>query len=690
MRSIHTSKRFIVGVVLAGVTAASGAFAQSSEAGDAEPGSSRAEDRDEDRAGDDEDVERIVVMGVRGGELAEGPSAFATRIDPEDFEGEQKSLEDLLAESPGVQIRRFGGAGERSEISIRGFASSQVVVALDGVPLNSAFGGGVDLSAIPVELLESVEVQRGGGAVSMGSGAMGGVVQLRTKRPGEVASSQVKGRVGSFDTYNASAFHGAPGEVADYGIGYSFFRTEGDFEYQRPIRVLPDGTRIVPDPRSGDRINNEHERHTLVANVGRELPKGSYLQLSQILGYRSQGEPGPDGGAIGTSGGQQEHAHLRELSSISQLRWEAIDLGLVGVTSSAHASYRHQHRRFKDEDPALSFAPIDSEDDDSTASLGFASTWRGAAFGLDHAFDVSLGGQREALDADDISLEERYGAHLSLRDEAGLFDSKLLFVPGVRADWNDDSDFRLLPSIGVVVSPVSWLRFKGNAERAFRNPSFGALYLPDRGFVSGNRDLDPEKSDNFDVGVEFSFAEVGPLRDVKFAASAFYSTIENTIIWVFVSPTRIRPINSGDATTKGYELSGSLTLWRWLSLSSNHTYVNAEYDSGPRLPGRAESESRVRLQIAEPGLFKLVGEYQHTGSISVSTGGSYIIPSRDVWNLSSGVNFARVAHAVGWDVPVDEIWLSGAIENLADESIQDSLFFPQPGRSYGLGLEVKW
>ena len=66
------------------------------------------------------------------------------------------------AESPGVQIRRFGGAGERSEISIRGFASSQVVVALDGVPLNSVFGGGVDLSAIPVELLESVEVQRPG------------------------------------------------------------------------------------------------------------------------------------------------------------------------------------------------------------------------------------------------------------------------------------------------------------------------------------------------------------------------------------------------------------------------------------------------------------------------------------------------------------------------------------------------
>ncbi len=637
-----------------------------------------------------DDIESILVMGVRGGTLADEPSAFATRVDLDQFAGEQKRLEDLLSRTPGVQIRRFGGAGERSEISIRGFAPSQVVVALDGVPLNSVFGGGVDLSAIPIELLEQVEVSRGGGSVAAGSGAMGGVVALRTKRPGSAPTSQVKAQVSSFDTYSASAFHSAPGRLADYAIGYSYFRTDGDYKYQRPVRVLPGGTKIVPDPRSVERINNEHERHTLTANLGRNLARGSYLSMSQILGYRSQGQPGPDRQVSSSTGGQQEHAHLRELSSLSQLRWEEIDIGVESLTSEASLSYRHQHNKFKDEAPAQVSGPIDTEDDDSTAAIRFESTWQGVALGFDHTLSAELGGQREALDASDISLEERYGTHLRLREEARIFAEKLICIPAVRADWSDDSDFRLLPSLGVVVTPYPWLRIKANAERSFRNPSFGALYLPDRGFVSGNRDLDPEKSNNFDIGLELVFENLGPFRDVKLSGSVFYNELENTIIWVFVSPTRISPRNSGDATTKGYEVSGALRFGRFFSVSSNHTYLDASYDSGPRLPGRAESETNVRLQISEPDLFKIVGELQHTGSISVSEGGSYIIPSRDVWNASAGLNLEAAARLVGWEPPLDHVWLSFSVDNIGDRSIQDSLYFPQPGRSYGVSLEAKW
>jgi outer membrane receptor protein involved in Fe transport len=277
-----------------------------------------------------------------------------------------------------------------------------------------------------------------------------------------------------------------------------------------------------------------------------------------------------------------------------------------------------------------------------------------------------------------------------LRDEASLFERKLIFVPAARADWNDETDFRVLPSFGVVVSPRPWVRLKANVERAFRNPSFGELFLPDRGFISGNDDLDPEKSDNYDVGLELAFDRIGPLRDVTISGSVFYSDVENTIIWVFVSPTRIQPVNSDDATAKGYELSASIGIGPFVTVSSNHTYVDAEYDSGPRLPGRAKSETNLRLQIANPDVFKLVGQLQHTGSISVSVGGSYIIPSRDVWNASAGLNLVAAARAISLKPPLDHLWLSLAVDNIADDSIQDSLYFPQPGRSYGITLEAKW
>ncbi|MCP4037220.1 MAG: TonB-dependent receptor plug domain-containing protein, partial [bacterium] len=108
----------------------------------------------------EEDIEIIRVVGVESGTLSDNATGFGNLLDLERYAGEHKRLEDLLAQSVGVQIRRFGGEGERAEVSIRGFSSSQVLVELDGVALNGARGNGVDLSSIPLAQLEAVEVLR--------------------------------------------------------------------------------------------------------------------------------------------------------------------------------------------------------------------------------------------------------------------------------------------------------------------------------------------------------------------------------------------------------------------------------------------------------------------------------------------------------------------------------------------------
>ncbi|HIG71196.1 MAG TPA: TonB-dependent receptor [Myxococcales bacterium] len=127
---------------------------------------------------DEQNIEVIRVTDTTPPIPKTDASAFSTEIDLERYAGEQKRLEDLLGQALGVQIRRFGGAGSLAEVSIRGSTSTQVVVLLDGVKMNSGRGGSVDLSSIPLSQLEAVEVSRGGGAWGAGSGAMGGVAEL--------------------------------------------------------------------------------------------------------------------------------------------------------------------------------------------------------------------------------------------------------------------------------------------------------------------------------------------------------------------------------------------------------------------------------------------------------------------------------------------------------------------------------
>jgi len=92
------------------------------------------------------EAEEMVVRGVRTGALDPIPAASTDVLFADDYTAEQKSLADLLAETEGVFVRRFGGAGDRAEVSIRGSAPSQVVVAIDGVRANSSLTGGLDLT----------------------------------------------------------------------------------------------------------------------------------------------------------------------------------------------------------------------------------------------------------------------------------------------------------------------------------------------------------------------------------------------------------------------------------------------------------------------------------------------------------------------------------------------------------------
>ncbi|HMB30873.1 MAG TPA: TonB-dependent receptor plug domain-containing protein, partial [Desulfohalobiaceae bacterium] len=134
-------------------------------------------------------MDEMVVNGTKkerdfriGDVDLESSPIFFSVINKEQFEGKIVSLAEVIEKEAGVQVRQSGGLGSFSSVSLRGSSSDQVMVFLDGVLLNDASGGGVDLSNISLSDVESIEIYRGITPANFGRSSIGGAINIRTNR----------------------------------------------------------------------------------------------------------------------------------------------------------------------------------------------------------------------------------------------------------------------------------------------------------------------------------------------------------------------------------------------------------------------------------------------------------------------------------------------------------------------------
>src|SRR3989442_3256626 len=139
-------------------------------------------------------VETVEVRGAAEGPAALDATAFATVIRAEDFADRATSVPELLREAVGVQVKSLGG--EFATVSIRGSSAEQVVIYLDGVPLNHALGGGVNLADLPLGQVESIEVYRGFTPAGLPAASIGGAGLIHTRRasPSPAATAPASAR----------------------------------------------------------------------------------------------------------------------------------------------------------------------------------------------------------------------------------------------------------------------------------------------------------------------------------------------------------------------------------------------------------------------------------------------------------------------------------------------------------------
>lgn len=627
--------------------------------------------------------------GARPAPLPDDPTAFTTVVRAADHDGEAATTEELLSRVPGVQLRRFGGPGAPTELSIRGSTPSQVLVAFDGIRLDTAQSGRADPSTVPLALLERIEVSRGGGAAQAGSNAIGGVVDLVPLQPGGPTRTRTRLGHGAHGTWEGSLARTGTLAGLDYALAYDGFHSDGDWTFERLPRRAGIGV-VQPVPRRAERINNESDRHATLLTLGRSLGERVHVTVRDHLLYQSRGAPGLDPG--GTDAGQRAEAHERNLRHLALARLEAAELGGSPIGARLEVAHLWQRQRFRDPEPVLRLGrTIDVDDRNQALTLrgGLDGEWTVGP--VAQRVSSALEHRRDALDAPDFGDPERDTVSWWAQDDVSLLEGRVRLVPALRWDHTDGLDDRWLPRVGLLVEPLRGVRARANLERAWRAPSFDELYFPDQGFLRGNPGLEPEESTDGDVGVELAWERLGFLRDLRFEAAWFRRDIDESIVFLLVSPSLVEPRNTGPATARGWELSGSVSVTRWVQFSASHTRLDAELDAtGTPLPGRADRQTDVRLAVGPPsGVARAIVEMQDVSEIPVTPTGGTRLPARRTWDVALWLDLARVPR-LREHVPSDSFRLGFEVTNLTDEWVRDAEYFPQPGRTWSLRLEGTW
>ena len=233
-------------------------------------------------------LRETVVTANRSEQLLTDALPHTTVIGRDAIERSQAvDLASLLAGEAGFQSVQNGGRGSATSLFLRGSAATQVLVMIDGVPLTKQdTTGTVSLEHIMLDSIERVEIVRGNVSAIYGSGAVGGVIQLFTRKGQGKPAGYAQLEAGSFNTMRAAA--GVGGQVGDtrFALGIGGHRTTG-------ISAID----VAQHPGENPDLDGYR-------NVNVNLSVSHLLAPGQTIGFRAQGTQGrfdTDGGGWGSA-----------------------------------------------------------------------------------------------------------------------------------------------------------------------------------------------------------------------------------------------------------------------------------------------------------------------------------------------------------------------------------------------------
>ena len=580
----------------------------------------------------------VVVSAEAVPRPAETLAVAATVIGEEEIERSRTTtLLELLRTVPGLDVVQSGGPGKVASLFMRGTTSTQTLVLVDGVRLNNPYFGAVDLSGVSTANVERVEIVRGPFSALYGSEAVGGVIQIFTKK-GSAAESGVDAR-GWFAAGSNSTRDG----MAQLAVSQGSYDVTAGFR-----RTLTDG----------DLPNDYLAVTNWSAAVGMAVADGAHAGVTFRRDDSKTGVPfsGPTPTPFQTN--------------MDQMTTVSVPLRItLSSKTSLEAAARYVSDRFSSSDPLdpfFSFSNTDSTRAGGHLALSTALPSQQLSVGADYeatkvSSDSSFG---VALDGD-----RTHTWSLFAEDRVTFPGDTVVATFGIR--WDDHSAF------GSAVSPratASWralrpLKLRAAVGRAFRAPTTGELYYP----FSGNPDLQPEKSLGYEAGAEWTIAPA-----LVFEATYFRNDIRNLILYDGQTGTNQ---NVGRVRTEGVETALRTALGADWFARATYTYLKAtDLDSNQPLVRRPTHRASVTLgqSYARRASWDVTGLFVGRRADRDFLDFSKAVESPSYFRLDASVTLPQLFHLAPF----------ARVTNILDRQYQEVNGYDAPRRRFLAGLEA--
>jgi len=574
--------------------------------------------------------ETIVVTPTRTAQTVDDSLASVSVITRSDIERLQaRSLADVLQGMVGVTVANTGGDGKGTSIFLRGANSDHVLVLIDGVKVGSATTGTAAFQDFPLHLIERIEMVRGPVSSLYGSEAIGGVIQVFTRKGGGVLTPSASMSVGSYNTRGATASIAGGGEQGWFNAGVAHTRTDGF----NACKGLPGVACFTNEP------DNDGYRNTaFTLRGGYRFAPGSELDLHVL---RAQGDNEFDG------------KFQNQSESVQQV------IG-AGVTHRFNDVWRVKLSAGQGRDESDNFKNGVYSSTFNTRRNS-ASMQNDFSLGRDHLLTLGLDRQEDHVSSNTAYAVTRRDTTGAFAEYQGQWDKHRVQL-ALRGDDNSQFGRHTTGNVAWGYPVRADLDMRLAYGTAFKAPTFNQLYYPNY----GNANLRPETSRNIELGLG------GRLPAGRWSATLFDNRISDLI-------AGFPPANINRAEIQGVELAANSRFGEW-DVAVNLTLQDPENASGTNqgkvLPRRAQESLRIDLD-RRLGAWRLGGTLRGEGERFDNESNTRRMAGYALLDLR-----AEYRLATAWS-------LGARLENLFDVDYETAFGYNQPGRGAYLTLRFQ-
>lgn len=594
----------------------------------------------------------IVVTATRMSTPTEEVGSAITVITAQEIEAKgYTTVEEVLKGTLGVDIASTGGPGSMSSAYLRGAQPYHTLVLIDGLKVGDPTNPqrAFNFANLTVDNIERIEIIRGPQSTLYGADAIGGVINIITKKGEGKPKFYFGSEGGTYQT--VKEFGGATmgNERINFSLGFSHQNTDG---FSAAAEELP-----------GNKEDDGWGNTTVSTRMGYSFSDQVALDFT---GRFLKGRTDLDGG-----GGPYQDIEDFRVNEQRVFARPNLKLLFFGGKWEQNLNYgfASQNRYYRD----------DPYGDSSYHGKRHEISWQNN-FYLHPTNILTLGFEyeREGMDNQEDIDKFAYTSSVFAQDQVRLKDCWFTTL-GVR--WDDHKEFGSEVTFRITQAILfrNWdTKWQASYGTGFRAPSLYELYAPPFwGLPVGNPNLDPEKSKGWDVGVEKSWLN----NRLSLGVTYFYNDFDNLIQYNWATGY----VNISNAKSRGVESFIAITPFKELSFRFNYTYTDTEDDHGHRLLRRPLNKVGFNTSYRFLNRANLNLDLIFVGKRKDRYWDSMTYTTRDV----NTDDYVVVNLSSTFDIS-EHFQIFGRIENLFDENYYEAYGYGTPGFSLYGGVKLSF